>query len=310
MIYSDQPRKHRRASRSQLGLTPILIKKKEQREAEDYAYEEELYDREVLTVITPEEINEIDLLFGGKGYHKKIYGYQTAVDSAKLFGCQFAQRTYHQAIAGPLAAVYAEEGIRLAREVHRTNGFPLQIVEFYTGSGALTYAFLSKGVQVQHTVDLNHTILNWAKENLRNIGCDVDSTDWQNQDALEFIDTIENEGWKLDLTVADPPWEGEYHSNDVFSVMNPHGARIVKRLLSISNVIGLKAPGITPDQAAFSLADEFKGKVSSFVCYYVDGPKKYTEKFFFFISAEAARKAGITRHQITEREVILKKGDT
>lgn len=295
---------YQRASRNQLGLTSIKVDDKEQLKAETASYLAEMKVREDLSSLTAEQVEEIDLLFGGNGYHKKIYGNQTAIDSIKKYSCKIARKTYHQAIAGPLAKIYAQEAIKLARKVSN-NGDNLNIAELYTGSGSLTYALLKESGRVQHTVDINCTILEWARGNLEKIGCDVGSTNWVNQDALEFISTAANEGWRFNLVVADPPWEGKFSKNDAFSIMSPHGARVVKKIFQLTKIIGLKAPGTIPDQAAFSLADELRAKVSSLTCCYEDGQKKYSEKFFFFITPEAAKHANIKRHQITEQLITV-----
>lgn len=300
---SDQKHRNQRATRGQLGLTSILIKDKEQQEAELATYLAEMESKEDLKSLTPEEIEEVDLLFGGGGYHKKIYGYLAAVDLVKRYGCQIARKTYHQAVAGPLASIYAKEAISLARKSSGNNHGNLDIIELHTGSGSITYALMKESGRVHHTVDINRTILEWAKNNLEKVGVDVGSTNWHNQDALEFIDTISNEGWHFGLAMADPPWEGKFDKSDAFSIMSPHGAKVVRRLLQFSNVVGLKAPGNIPDQAAFALGDELRSKVTSLVCYYEDGSKKYTEKLLLFLTKEAAIQAGIKQHQITEREV-------
>lgn len=300
---SNQKFNNNRASRRQLGLTSILITDKKQQEVELATYLAEMGSKEDLKSLAPEEIEEVDLLFGGNSYHKKIYGYLTAVDLVRKYGCQIARKTYHQAVAGPLASIYAKEAISLARKASGNNRDNLDIVEFHTGSGSITYALAKESGRVHHTVDINRTILEWARGNLEKVGVDVGSTSWHNQDALEFIETINNEGWKLDLAMADPPWEGKFNKSDAFSVMSPHGAKIVRKLLQFSNVVGLKAPGNIPDQAAFTLGDELRAKVTSLICYYEDGQKKYSEKLLLFLNRKAAIEAKIKHHQITEREV-------
>lgn len=300
---SDKSYHDQRASREQLGLTPVLITDEQQLEAEAAAYSAEMRSKEDLRSLSPEEIEEVDLLFGGDGYHKKIYGHTAAVDLVRKYRCKIARKTYHQAVAGPLAAIYAKEAAALARKTSGHCTDRLDIVELHTGSGSITFALMKEAGRVEHTVDINRTILEWAKENLEKVGCEVESTQWHNQDAIEFIDTVANEGWHFDLAVADPPWEGKFNESDAFSIMSPHGAKVVRRLLQFSNVVGLKAPGNIPDQAAFVLGDELNSRVTSVVCYYEDGPKKYSEKLLLFANHQAAKLARIRQHQITERLV-------
>lgn len=302
---SDQRYQNHRASRQQLGLTPIQIKDKKQVKAELAAYSADLNSTETLKPLTWQEVEEVDMLFGGAQYRKKIYGHLAAADAVKTYDCKITRRTYHQAVAGPLAKVYIDEALRLARQASGRYQRESETIELHTGSGAITHALIKANARLKFTVDINRAILDWAKGNLKKLGCEIGSTSWVNQDALEFIDTIMNEGWEFDLAIADPPWEGEFSLSDAFSVMSPNGAKIVRRLLQCSRVVGLKAPGTIPDQAAFVLGDEVGAKVTSLVCYYEDGPKRYSEKMLLFLNKEAARQIKLNKHQIMEREIKL-----
>lgn len=241
---------------------------------------EPLSDREVLI---------LDKIIGGNGYHKKIYGKEIFKLIRKKH-VKLAGRSYFEAVFSDMAENTAKEAEVLLKKLKSTR-HKFYILEFCTGSGSQTLAFIMQGFKV-FTVEKNKKIAAWTEENFQRLGFN-NGVFFHNGCLEDFFKTadfkrkLKSFSRTIDLIYADPPWKGHYYkslnSDFRWEYMSPDGREIIKNCLGRASSVCLKLPSSMPFEPIYDFVKE--QNLNGFVINQElkTGKRKLEEKIVFFM---------------------------
>jgi len=226
-------------------------------------YTKAIREEKNLKPLSYKKVLNLDKKVIGNGFHKRIFD-QDLYKLIKEKKIKLPERIYFEAVYSQMAQNTAYEARRFLKKAKPSKKSFLAL-EFCTGSGSQTYAFVKKGFDV-FTVDRNAQILKWAKENFKKLkikGNDLVFHLGSLEDFFKdrhFKTTLGSN--KVDLIYADPPWGGSYYksleSTFLWEYMNPDGRDIVRECIDKAVAVCLKLPFNMPIELIYDLVKQLK----------------------------------------------------
>lgn len=217
-----------------------------------------------LELLTAERVLFLDKSLGDNGYHKKIYN-DNIFELITKKGIKIAERTYFETIFSNMANNTAEEVEKILEMVKKRNTKKINILEFCTGGGSQTFAFLRRGINV-FTIEKNKQILNWTKENFQLFPQMKGRVKFYNSLLEDYFENntvrkeVNNFLDKIDLIYADPPWETNYYKKSIFlwEDIKPYGLLIIEKGIKNAPMVCLKLPVKMPLELIYETAVRLK----------------------------------------------------
>ena len=105
----------------------------------------------------------------------------------------------------------------LIREIIRTAGRPVKVLNLFAYTGGATIASLAENAQTVH-VDASKGMVSWAKENAVSSSLADRSVRWLVDDCIKFVQREIRRGNKYDIIIMDPPSYGRGPGGEVWKL--------------------------------------------------------------------------------------------
>jgi hypothetical protein len=213
------------------------------------------------------------------------------------------ERMIHETMHDQIARVSAIDLKNVVKELGIGGSNPT-LVELNTGLGSWLFRLGDAGFDIRATVERNPYILKATKEIWN--GLNINGVNFVNSDAWDFVkDQMKNgvyDNKEITVITADPPW-GKYISNGEkydFSMFEPDGRIILKRLVKYAPIVAMKLPGNFKENEIKSLSEELNMGVRYFDYSLMLGSQRIGEGMAVFISCDIN---GQTNYQHTQKVV-------